>query len=221
MTVTELVDLLKFYFSHNDNQSDSVFADSRWVSTLNLAYKREWIDVTQNVSKKHYLEYQDITWGADEETYVLPDSIQQKTLYAFRDVTDDEVGILFRPGWKDKRTLAWGTDGPSEDKTIRIYYVASPETLVEDGPGPDLIPDAFHEILVWSAVCQLRALSDDGVPGSFEQYLADWRERLYKAMCARPVADVNIIGIASDEALYGANVQLAAVTGGTVDPVTV
>lgn len=221
MTVTELVDLLKFYFSYNDNQSDSVFDDTRWIGMLNLAYKREWIDATQNVSKKHFLEFQDITWESGEATLELPTALQQKTLYAFRDVTDDEVGILFRPGWQDKRTLAWGLNGPDEDKTIRVYFIAAPEVLVEDGPGPALIPDAFHEILVWSAVCQLRALSDDGVPGSFEQFLADWRERLYKALSARPVADVNIIGIASDEAAYGRDVQLADVSGGTVDPVSV
>lgn len=219
MNVAELVDLLKFYYAFNDNQSDQLFDDSRWIGVLNLAYKREWIDATQNISKKHFLEYQDITWTADSATLELPVELRNKTLFSFRDVTDSDLGVLFRPGWRDKRTLSWGTDGPSEDKTLRVFYIAAPEVLVEDGPGPALIPEDFHEILVWSAAIQLRALADDSAPGLFQGYLAEWRERLYKALSARPIADVNVINSALSESTYGSDVVFEAVSGGTVDPV--
>lgn len=211
MNVAEILDMAKFFYAFNDAQSDNPFTDARWIQLLNWSYKRVWIDVSQNVSKKHLLAYQDITWASGVAERELEPGLQNKSLYTFRDITDTDQGALIVPGWLNRTNLSWYPDGPSSDRTVRVFYIASPETLTDGGPGPELIPADFHEIIAWDCVNQLSLVSDGST--NFQAQLYEWQQRLMKALATRPLGEVARIVI-NEDGWYEPALPTAAVSGG-------
>lgn len=200
MTLSEMRDLLKFTIGFNDSQSDGPISDERSNQLLNAAAIREWIDCWQNGSKKHMLAYGEFTWSEGEDTFELPESLRDKMLYRFYDVTSGTgKGTRLQIPWETSNTLRWGSQGPSGDRTIRAFYVARPEKMVDDEDTVTVIPSDFHELFVWSAACHFKRVADGSVPNDFREELQEWRMRLYKAMAARPLGDIATIAPADVE----------------------
>jgi hypothetical protein len=139
------------------------------------------------------------TWPADTVTLshpTLPKSVTQHCVYKFENITDNDPGSLMRFGpaselnWKDHKTLQWGSEGPGDDVTVRVTYLASGEELASDDQVPDLIPAQLHELLVLSAAVYLRWKADEEAPRAWLSELHEMRLDFWKLVSReRPLTD--------------------------------
>lgn len=194
---------LAFVLNFNDGQTDQDFSSDRLKQALNHAYMREVEKAKQEGSRRFFLAQQEISWAAGAVTLVLPVGVKRKQLIRVMDVTNDAIGgqLMFSESgltgdvfWKDRETLQWGTQGPGAAKTLRVFYYAVPVDLVNDADEPELVPDQFHELLVWSAACWLRTIADEGAPNSWRAQLEELRYDFWKYISrGRPVDDEQTI----------------------------
>lgn len=164
----EVADILNF----TPDATDQDFTSLQVKKAINQAYADEVVKAKQCGSRVHFTKFDQITWPASQRVLTFPQDLQQKDLISFTDVTNDDPGHSL-PGsvfWKDNKTLQWGTSGPASARTIRVYYYAAAETLVNDGDIPELIQPEHHELLMWSAAIRLRLRSDEGAPGPWTQH---------------------------------------------------
>lgn len=189
MNFGELQNRLSFILNFNDGQVDEDFNLLRIQQALNYAYNREVQKAMLEGNREYWKACQNLVWPAGQITLALPAIIKKKALISIHDITSNEVGdqlyfdkegLTGQVFFKDSSTLQWGTQGPGSSVTLRFYYLASPETMMADVDEPELIPDAFHEVIVWSAATWLKAIADDVVPDSWLQQLYDIRLDFWK-----------------------------------------
>jgi hypothetical protein len=205
MNVEELIDHLGFVLDFNDGQPNQAFSESRMLKALNLAYTRECSKAQLQGSRRFFQRFEQFTWSASEVTLTLPTNFNRDGIIQFYNVTADTDGpgiplFLTDNGqhsqiyWKDINTLAWGSTGPASDQTLRVYYLARPEELKNDGDEPVLIPREYHELLVWSAACQLKVIADEKAPQEWMMQREELRAGLWKHLSkSRPLDDVPTI----------------------------
>ena len=195
---------LAFALNFNDGQTDQDFTTARLKQALNLAYAREVYKAQQEGSKRYWKDYRDISWPASQVTLVLPASVARKNVIRIMDVTSSQLGnvLLFSENglhgdvfWLNKTTLQWGVSGPGEAKTLRVFYIAAPVDMVDDSDEPTLVPDAFHELIVWSAACWCRTIADEEAPNAWLRAREDLQLDFWKYVSrGRPHDDEPTIG---------------------------
>lgn len=189
MNVGELLDELGFVLNFNDGQTDQDFTNARLLRLLQRGYERAVKRAKQEGVIEWFKSATDITWPASQALLTLPGIVKQKQVQEVRDVTDDTVGYTFNilnsphsfyPFWKTSSTLQWGDTGPDSDRTLRFYFYASPEKLLEDFQEPLLIPDEFHELIIWEAACIARQVADETAPPAWIQERNEMRMDYFK-----------------------------------------
>lgn len=197
MQFVELLSLTKFILNFNDGQADQDFSDIRLKQLLNLVYLDEVNKAKQEGLKRHFRAFKEETWAASAVTYTLPPTIAQAELISVVDVTDNSIGypISFSEEgsiglfWKDHNTLQWGLTGPSSARTLRFYYYAQPAELVAEDDVPELIPDAFHQLLAWAAAVYARTIADEAAPNMWSHKLEELRFDYWKYISrGRPIS---------------------------------
>jgi hypothetical protein len=180
---------LAFILNFNDGQTDQDFSAARLKQALNFAYNREIQRAVLEGSKRYWKRAVDISWPADQVTLPLPSTVKKKAIYRIQDVTDDSIGaaLIFSDYgltgdvfWKDHNTLQWGVSGPGSARTLRVFYVADTVDMVSDGDEPELMPEPFHEVILWSAACWLRTIADEAPPQAWLMQLNELRMDLWK-----------------------------------------
>ena len=189
----ELGDLLNF----TSGGTDQDFSATQLKKALNRAYTREVRTAKLEGFQEWFKAVEEVTWTANSVTYTLPTSLRMRDIIEIQDITSYDPGyeITIHQGstggifWKDRKTLQWGQDGPPEDKTLRFFYFLQPVEMVNPDDEPDVIPSDFHEMLYWSAACELRKRADEKAPFSWEKELGDIRLDYYKTLSrGRPVS---------------------------------
>jgi hypothetical protein len=93
----------------------------------------------------------------DDETHAVPGELVW--------VLNRDARTLPDIFWVDRKTIRWGTDGPAETKTIRVFILPSCVDLTQPTDEPDFIPPKHRRLLIWSAAIVARlALDEDAVP---------------------------------------------------------
>ena len=200
MNLGELRSDLAMTLNFNTGQVNQDFTDAQLNTALNRAYAREVQFASSEGTRRYFAAVLNITWPANQLTLTLPPALQGKTLTRFADVTHGEPGreinfSEFGVGsgifWLDANTLQFGTTAPGQDRTFRVFYYAAPNTLVLDADVPNLVPTAFHELLVWSAAIWLRAMADEAAPQAWVAQRDELRMNYWKLVGrGRPTDDV-------------------------------
>jgi hypothetical protein len=209
MDFTTLQDRVKFVVDNNDNQTSQAFSATRVKQAINWAYRQEVNQAQLEGGRRWFITTKEKTWLADETTFELPDGLEDKRLISVENVTDtdpgdplifDESGTSGEVFWKNRLTLQWGTSGPSSDVTMRFRYYAVPDELDQDDDVPSLLPEMFHELLIWSAAILLLEIADQAAPGTWMANRREMRMDMWKWMSTgRPMSDVpRISNIESD-----------------------
>ena len=163
-------DMLALMLNFNAGQTNQDFTDAQLNDSLYRAYRREVRMAKLEGEKSWWLAFQDFTWAASTTTITAPDVMKQGFL-TLRDVTEDEVGeeVQFSSSgtggdvfWKDRNTLQWGTQGPGSERTLRVFYKARMEKWAADDDSPAIMPEEYHELIVYSAAIELRDFADNG-----------------------------------------------------------
>jgi hypothetical protein len=199
MNFKEMQDRLAFILNAHSNQVDQDFTVARYKQALNYAYNREVQKAMLEGVKEYWKEQQTISWPANQQTLSLPANIKKKTILRIHDVTHNDIGeqlyfdkygLTDTVFFKDTSTLQWGTVGPNEAKTLRVYYLAYPEELVTDDDEPSLVPEAFQEVIIWAAAVWMKSIVDDSAPDSWQQQLFELRQDFWKYVSmGRPRSD--------------------------------
>lgn len=184
----ELSDLLNF----TAGVVDQNFTTAQLKKALNRAYKRE---VRKGKVEGHSAWYkvgQVETWPSGQQTFDLPNGLDQRNILRVYDQTDNDPGIPLdiasegnsgRMFFKDRNTLQWsGQGGPGQDKTLNFVYTADATEMVSDGDEPFLIPPENRELLWYSAAVDLRERADEVAPGSWHQKLSDAQMDYWKVV---------------------------------------
>lgn len=210
MNFKELQDDVNSLLNFNPTQTDQDFTTALVKDQINRAYERELNKAKQQGTLSHFIKTQTFTWAASSTTFELSGSLKGLELVRLDDITDTNPGytLLFDDGrfngdvfWKENDILQWGTSGPSEAKTIQITYMGKPETLLDDEDIPTLIPEQFHELLVWSTAIQLRRRADESSPPEWQAELRDLRLDYHKyVMTAKPHSNTITIRPSDDGA---------------------
>lgn len=188
---------LKWALNFNEGQADQNFAgpttdpDRHYRDAINQAYKEEIEEAQIETSRAHWFRSMDITWPANQATFILPQTLVDKSVIIIRDVTDEQDGPELSIGdyadeseiWRlDSQTLQWGTDGPGQNTTMRFTYLAEAEELSQASQLPALIPARYIWLIVWSAALLLRAVAEDKSPIDWEKKRDDLREKFHKIL---------------------------------------
>lgn len=63
--------------------------------------------------------------------------------------------------------------------------------MSSDSDTPELIPAEYHELIVWSAACDLKSIGDEAAPAEWMQTRNEFRIDLWKYVSrGRPLDDV-------------------------------
>jgi hypothetical protein len=200
MNYTELQDRLKFVLDFNDTQTDGAFTAARIKQALNMAYEREVNKANEEGSQRYFKGTVEFVWPSAQLTYQLTPPLSKRGLIRITDVTESDPGrrIVFSENglngdvfWKDRNTMQWGTQGPGANRTLRAEYFAKPWPMDADDDEPDLIPEQFHELLVWSAAVFLRTVADESPPMRWVSERDEFRIDFWKYLSrGRPMSDV-------------------------------
>ena len=200
MNFKELQDEVSELINFNSLQADQDFSAAQIKNAVNRAYAREYRKARQEGIRRYFSTTIDLTWKADDVTFLLPASIKNAQICKVTDVshTDpgtaivfDERGFLGDVFWKNRVTLQWGQTGPNEDKTLRFEYMPEPEKMANDDDVPELIPSDHHEVIFYSAAIDLRTRADEMAPPSWMNEREELRMDLYKDMSrGRPHSDI-------------------------------
>jgi hypothetical protein len=221
MNFKELQDEVSELLNFNSSQTDQDFTTSQIKNAVNRAYAREYGKARQEGSRRHFQSTTELVWSSGDLTLPLPDRLKGTQIIRIADVTDDQTGtgyyvVVYDGGdppegtpawdsqslfgsvfWKDRHTLQWGVDGPSEDKTIRFEFMPKAEKMVNDDDEPELIPFSHHELVFYSAAIDLRTRADEMAPPSWLAEREELRIDFYKDVSrGRPHTSVTSIDFA-------------------------
>jgi hypothetical protein len=199
MDLAELKNRLSFVVDNNDGQVGQAFSTTRLTQAINWAYRQEVLKAQQEGSRKWFLTSTTIIWPTSQVQLVLPEVLKSAEIIRVSNITNsdlgsalifDETGYFGNAFWANRNTLQWGTSGPSSDITLRFMYYAKPETLVTDDDIPELIPDQFHDLIVWAAAVLLLEIADQRAPEAWYSNRNETRMDLWKYMSrGRPTSD--------------------------------
>jgi hypothetical protein len=200
MTFEELLSLTKFVLNFNDGAADQDFSEARIKQAINLVYVEEVNRAKQEGLKRRLRASFNFTWAAGEVTLSVPPQLRGATLFGLRDITsglpggriafseDGNAGDVF---YVDRNTWQWGSQGPGSDRSLRAYYFARCETLVEDDDVPVLIPEDHQALLAWAAAIFLRTVADEAPPQMWLMKIQELRFDFWKEISrGQPLDDV-------------------------------
>jgi len=195
----EVSELLNF----NSSQTDQDFTTTQIKKAINRAYAREYRKARQEGLRQWFSSVTEITWLSGAVTLSLPGSVKRNQISRIIDVTNsdpgyplvfDDSGFLGDVHWKDRNTLQWGTEGPGENRTLRVEYMAEPGEMSADEDEPDLIAPDHHELIFYSAAIDLRTRADEVAPQSWAMERQELRMDFYKDVSrGRPHNTVTVI----------------------------
>tara|TARA_R100000700_G_scaffold40810_1_gene57824 strand:+ start:784 stop:1461 length:678 start_codon:yes stop_codon:yes gene_type:complete len=222
MNFKELQDEVSDLLNFNSSQTDQDFTTSQIKKSINRAYQRETTKARQEGSSSHFKARTDITWPSGSLTFSLPERLKGAQIIKITDITENQSGSGFYivvydggdPGppdygtpawdnqtilgsvfWRDRNTLQWGEDGPSEDKTLRVDFLSRAETLINDDDVPELVPIEHHELLFYSAAIDLRTRADEAAPVEWLRQQMELRIDFHKDVSrGKPYTNVPTIG---------------------------
>lgn len=211
MDLGELKVELQTMLSLTPGRRQQDFTPTILQSALNKSYTRE-VNLAKNEGlNKYFLATQDITWSSGEVTLAVPKFMQRTGIISILDVTGGGVGSAIQfsdngfPGgifWADRKTLQYSTSGPGSDLSLRIRYFVIPEVLQDDGDIPDILPDDYHDLIVWTAAIRLRRIADGKAPVEWGYERDELRMDYHKYISrGRPNSDVPWIS-PSDTDMY-------------------
>jgi len=202
----EVSELLNF----NSSQTDQDFTTTQIKKAINRAYAREYRKARQEGLRQWFSSVTEITWLSGAVTLSLPGSVKRNQISRIIDVTNsdpgyplvfDDSGFLGDVHWKDRNTLQWGTEGPGENRTLRIEYMAEPEEMSADEDEPELIAPDHHELIFYSAAIDLRTRADEVAPQSWAMERQELRMDFYKDVSrGRPHNTVTVIRGGNEDA---------------------
>lgn len=140
------------------------------------------------------------TWGDDDVTFTLPESISRESISSIYDVTDATDGYpLFVSGrwsghtifFKDSKTLQWGTSGPGRDTTLEFTYHMHPNVLLHPTDEAEWLPYEHRDLLNWSAACIMRDIADEAIPASWSRRLDEYRSLFHLTLARGVPAESN------------------------------
>lgn len=179
---TELAFLLNF----TEGAADQDFAKARLNKFIDRAYNLE-VERAKLTGGKAYFQgfTSDITWTASAQTLALPTALVDVSIIDIYDITAGEPGFPLVFGvdlfWKDRETWQHTTvGGPPSALTLRGYYEQKATDLQDDDTSPELVPEQFHWVIVWSAAVLARAIADDMAPSDWRRELHEMRLDFYK-----------------------------------------
>lgn len=205
MNRNDLRSELAFLLNFTEDTADQDFTSNRLNKALDRAYNLEVERAKLQGSYKYFHQTASATWAASSQTYALVDPFKDKAIIDIYDVTSGEPGFplvvaahMNQGGnafWKDRNTLQWtGVGGPSDARTLRVFYEATAETLMSDESIPELVPPQFHYLLVWTASILLREAGDEEIPRSWMHEREELRMDFYKHISrGRPTSHVPTI----------------------------
>ena len=176
MNFIELQDKLDFWLNADSTASDQMFTVANKKTALNFVQKTIFNKLQNEVTRENFKTYTDITWPASQVTLVVPNGIEPSNIIHVRDITAstlgpvmhiDQLPELSTPHWADRRTMQWGTAGPSSAKTLRVTHYAIPSDMVSDGDTPALLPLQHHELIPLSAVIHLYEVAQIQAPAQW------------------------------------------------------
>lgn len=189
----ELIVLMQDIINFNPAQTNQDFTSAQLVSALNRAYRREVGMARQEGNREYFKVEQSFTWPANQQDFNLKTvspSFAGRPLIRALDTTSNtepggylsasKDGISGTLRWLNKHTLRWGTNGPTQDTTIRMEYFALPPELLDDEDEPDFVIEEWQELLAWSAAGQLRGMSDEMTPVFIRENLRELRAGYWK-----------------------------------------
>jgi len=197
MRLEELRDKVNFLVNFNSAQSDQSFAGpstdtNKYIDwAINESYREEVRIARRMISRNAFLKTFPMTWSANAETMSIPEEVRGKDIVAIRDDTDQSPGVIL--SFSDNTGLidgiyvydyeTWGWDSaPSQDKTLSIYYLATPNEMKNAGDSPELLKPDDHDILTWGAAIILRMSADESAPLKWEARHEDLRWQLHKGI---------------------------------------
>lgn len=207
MNFQDLQDRTKFLLNFTDGQVGQDFSATRIKQALNYAYRREVNRAQLEGDTRWFRKQVDKTWASGDVTFTLPAEVLRRQILQIQDATDVQIGstLLNDIFWKDHKTLQWGEHGPGTDRTIRFIYLADAEELVADGDIPQLIPEGYHDMLMWSAAIFLRQAADEGTPQEWRYELNELRTDFCKWLSkGHPVGDEAPQSTINDLSIVGA-----------------
>jgi len=201
--VVQFVDIyndLGMVLNFNSGQTDQDYTAAQLKRAINMAYTREVNIGKQEGSRRHFIKRNTFSWPASQAELTLPSELRGAELLRINDITNTTPGeqlsfSAYGVGggdvyFIDNNTLRWGTNGPAAAKTLQAMYLAQPQELVEDSQEPELVPPAYHELLMWSAACWLRDVADEECPRAWTEQRDELRLGYHKYISrGRPMDD--------------------------------
>lgn len=196
----QLREELSFLLNFNEGQADQDFSTTRLNKAIQWAYEDEVRQAKLEGQTRWFRKVKTFIWAADDIRMELPQGLHKKMLQQLWDITSNDPGtpIIVRENgysggdifWYDNKQLQWGENGPNSDVTIQADYLAECEQLTDDGDEPDLIPNEYHKLIVWSAAVFLRTVADEAPPASWQRELQMLRLGFWKVLSrGRPFTD--------------------------------
>jgi len=188
---------LSFILNMNPKQTNQDFigptgnTNKYLDEAINEAYRAVVNEAMLECGYDWFKRVYSFTWAADADTQQVPDDILGKDILELRDTTDDEMGtpLVFCDywvdgaiHWEDRKTLRWGTTGPSRITTISAVCLENPQDLVSDNDEPFLIPVRFRDIISWKAAILLRTMADELAPESWILRFIELQEQLHTTL---------------------------------------
>lgn len=211
---------LAFMLSTNEGSANQDFSTPRLNKALDRAIQREVERAKLHANRDWFLATAPLTWAASQPTLELPAGLVGKTVVAFVDITDGEPGGRLGPGvdfaYRDNNTLVWlpNTTGPTTARTLRVFYEAVHVPMQADSDVPTIIPEQFHQLIVYSAACMLRSSLDDESPREWREERDELRLDYYKHT-ARPRPSAGAITILPSS---GSGSDVGGTTGPVYEP---
>jgi hypothetical protein len=199
MDFATLVDRVKFVVDNNDGGTSQAFTTARVKQAINMAYNNEYTTAMLEGQRSWFITTRTLTWLANVPLFTLPKDMSQDTIIRIRDMTDSNLGrelVFSATGfygdlfWHDKNNLQWGASGPTKDKTLEFAFIPNIVDMVDDDDEPELLPNMFHNILIWSAAIMLLEIADQVAPQPWYKNQEDTRLNMLKYLSlGRPQVD--------------------------------
>lgn len=152
----------------------------------NQAYEFEVNEARENVTWKVFQRYEDVTWKSSTQL-TLPDNLRNRDFIEWRDVTNIATGepIEFSSFGIEEistGTFQWGENGPGQDTTIRMFYLADAVEMRDKGEEPVLIPWRFRWLLVWRAGVIAKTVANEDAPAKWVKHCEDIQSQLHSSL---------------------------------------
>lgn len=179
MNFKGLQDLVSLMLNYTTGGVDSDFTTAQIKASINRGYSREVREAKLQANLDYFKATLEFVWPANAPQFTLTTQMLDTEWLLLEDVTTSSRGSRIELGGSssegtiyllNRTTAAWGTQGPSSARTIRLSYLSRAEDLIDDEDVPALIAPEYHEVIAYSSAVELRAFADEEVP-------APWRER--------------------------------------------